>query len=73
MSNPWTKLVQEKFRLGRLTNPSFSLGQAMQSAKKVYKSGVSASAVVANTLKVKRNPHRHTLKRKKSSRGRKPK
>jgi hypothetical protein len=64
MSNPWTKLVQEKFRLGRLTNPSFSLGQAMQSAKKVYKTGVSASATVAKTLKGKRNQRRQTHKRK---------
>jgi hypothetical protein len=36
--SPWTKLVQDKFRLGRMTNPSYSLGQAMKAAKKVYKS-----------------------------------
>jgi hypothetical protein len=45
MANAWTKLVQEKFRLGRLSNPSFSLGEAMKSAKKVYKKGVELSAV----------------------------
>ena len=39
MSSPWTKLVQEKFRLGRLSNPSYSLKEAMKSAKKVYKKG----------------------------------
>jgi hypothetical protein len=43
MSNPWTKLVQEKFRLGRLNDPVFSLKQAMKSAKLVYKKGVSAA------------------------------
>lgn len=44
MANAWTKLVKEKFRLGRLSNPSFSLGEAMKSAKKVYKKGVAVGA-----------------------------
>ena len=43
MANAWTKLVKEKFRLGRLSNPSFSLGEAMKSAKKVYKKGVEVA------------------------------
>lgn len=46
MSNPWTKLVQEKFRLGRLNDPVFSLKQAMKSAKLVYKKGVSVARTV---------------------------
>lgn len=49
MANAWTKLVQEKFRLGRLSNPSFSLGEAMKSAKKVYKKGAELSAVSRKT------------------------
>ena len=63
MSNPWTKLVQEKFRLGRMTNPSYSLGQAMKSAKKVYKTGVSVSSDVSKSLGLRKSQS----KRRKSS------
>lgn len=54
MSNPWTKLVQEKFRLGRLTDPAYSLGQAMKAAKKVYKKGVSVSKVCTKKIRGKK-------------------
>ena len=37
MGSPWNDLVKEKFRLGRMINPKYSLKQAMKSAKKVYK------------------------------------
>jgi hypothetical protein len=39
MPNAWNALVKEKFKLGRLGNPAYSLGEAMKSAKKVYKKG----------------------------------
>jgi hypothetical protein len=35
----WIDLVKEKFRLGRTINPKYSLKQAIQAAKKVYKKG----------------------------------
>lgn len=56
MSNPWTKLVQEKFRLGRMTNPAYSLGQAMKSAKKVYKTGVDVSSNVSKSFSARKTP-----------------
>ena len=66
MSNPWTKLVQEKFRLGRMSNPVYSLKQAMKSAKQVYKKGVhNVSSVVSNTRKRRRSTkHRRTKGRR---------
>lgn len=69
MSNPWTKLVQEKFRLGRLSQPNFSLGQAMKSAKQVYKKGVSATSTLTRSL----NPRKRKggrSKKQRRSRGR---
>jgi hypothetical protein len=47
MANPWTTLVQQKFRLGRMTNPAYNLGQAMKAAKKVYKKGIEVSGAAA--------------------------
>lgn len=62
MSNPWTKLVQEKFRLGRMSNPVYSLKQAMKSAKQVYKKGVSS--VVSSTRKKRRSTKQRRTKGK---------
>jgi hypothetical protein len=64
MANAWTKLVQEKFRLGRLSNPSFSLGEAMKSAKKVYKKGVELSAdVVSRKTRGRKSRRKHSKTR----------
>jgi len=51
MANPWTRLVKEKFRLGRLSNPAYSLREAMKSAKKVYKKGVEIGAVAIRSTR----------------------
>ncbi len=46
MGNPWTDLVKETFRLGKQTDVTFSLKDAMIKAKKVYKKGaVSLSSI----------------------------
>jgi hypothetical protein len=39
MPNAWNMLVKQKFKIGRLGNPAYSLGDAMKSAKKVYQKG----------------------------------
>lgn len=39
MGNPWTDLVKKTFRLGKQTDASYSLKEAMVEAKKVYKKG----------------------------------
>jgi hypothetical protein len=59
MANAWTRLVKEKFRLGRLSNPSFSLGEAMKSAKKVYKKGVEISADVVRKTRGRKSRGKH--------------
>ena len=69
MATEWNKLVQEKFRLGRLSNPAFSLKQAMKAAKKVYKKGKAVSAKVVKPFakrskKAKRSRKRQTRRRK---------
>ena len=63
MANAWTKLVKEKFRLGRLSNPSFSLGEAMKSAKKVYKKGVELSADVVRTTRGRKRKSKNSKTR----------
>ena len=65
----WTKLVQEKFRLGRMTNPSYSLGEAMKAAKKVYKKGKDVTAKVVKPFSKKRHSKRRNTRRKRRTRG----
>lgn len=80
MSTPWMKLVQEKLRSGRLTNPKYSLSEAMKAAKKVYKKGIDVSAPILKKFskkmmskknKQKKASRRKTRSRRKSSRRRK--
>jgi hypothetical protein len=68
--SPWTKLVQEKFRLGRMTNPSYSLGEAMKAAKKVYKKGKDVTAKAVKPFSKKRRSKRRNTRRKRRTRGR---
>lgn len=68
--SPWTKLVQEKFRLGRMTNPSYSLGEAMKAAKKVYKKGKDVTAKVVKPFSKKKRSKRRNTRRKRRTRGR---
>ena len=67
MANPWTKLVQEKFRLGRMTNNAYTLKEAMKSAKLVYK---SASATVSKTIGKKRKSRGGKTPKRKSRKSR---
>ena len=60
MANPWTTLVQQKFRLGRMTNPAYNLGQAMQAAKKVYKKGNELTGAKTRGKKRKSGKKRKT-------------
>lgn len=68
MANAWTRLVKEKFRLGRISNPSFTLGEAMESAKKVYKKGVEMSAKAGRTTSRRKRGGKRTKKARKGSR-----
>ena len=68
--SPWTKLVQEKFRLGRMSNPSYSLGEAMKAAKKVYKNGKVVTAKVVKPFSKKRRSKRRNTRKKRRTRGR---
>jgi len=68
--SPWTKLVQDKFRLGRMTNPSYSLGQAMKAAKKVYKKSKVVTAKVVKPFSKKRHIKRRNTKKRRRTRGR---
>lgn len=61
MPNAWNLLVKEKFKLGRLGNPAYSLGDAMKSAKKVYKKG----SQFVQTLRSKPSRKRRTRKSRK--------
>ena len=67
MANSWTRLVKEKFRLGRLSNPAYTLGEAMKSAKKVYKKGVEISAIAIRSTRGRKKGGKHSRK----TRGRK--
>lgn len=60
MPNEWNKLVKEKFKMGRLGNPAYSLGDAMKSAKKVYKKG---SELVKSLSKKKRGSRRRRTRK----------
>lgn len=56
----WIDLVKEKFRLGRTINPKYSLKQAIQSAKKVYKKSKTAKkalpkAIVGSTKRMRKS------------------
>ena len=64
--NNWTKLVKEKFDLGRKHNKSYSLGDAMKAAKKVYKKGSSSlkSAVSRMSRRSSRSKKSKTFKRR---------
>lgn len=64
MGSDWNNLVKEKFRVGRMLNPKYSLKQAMKAAKKVYKKSVKA---VKGIKAVK--PSRRVSKRVRKSRG----
>ena len=69
MGSPWNDLVKEKFRLGRMINPKYSLKQAMKSAKKVYKKTKKALPVLKKSIN---NATRgRGKKRRRRSRGRK--
>ena len=64
MPTEWTNLVKEKFRVGRLTNPKYSLMEAMKAAKKVYKKTKDVATIM--TKKVRRKSKGKTGKRGKS-------
>lgn len=42
MGSDWNNLVKEKFRVGRMLNPKYSLKQAMKAAKTVYRKSAKA-------------------------------
>jgi hypothetical protein len=63
--NAWSTLVQEKFRLGRILNPKYSLSQAMKSAKKVYKK--TTPLIKSFTMKKKGTRAKGKRKRNKKS------
>jgi hypothetical protein len=60
MPNAWNLLVKQKFKMGRLGNPAYSLGDAMKSAKKVYKKG---SELVKSLSKKKRGSRRRRTRK----------
>ena len=66
----WNDLVKEKFRLGRMVNPKYSLMQAMKAAKKVYKK-VSATQTSKKSRKAGPRKSRGRRTRGRKSRGRK--
>jgi hypothetical protein len=68
--SPWTKLVQEKFRLGRMTNPTYNLGQAMKAARKVYKKGKYVTAKLVKPISKKRRSKKRFTKKRRSRRRR---
>lgn len=70
MGSPWNDLVKEKFRLGRMINPKYSLKQAMKSAKKVYKKTKKALPVLKKKLN-NTTRGRGKNRRRRKSRGRK--
>lgn len=70
MGSPWNDLVKEKFRLGRMINPKYSLKQAMKSAKKVYKKTKKALPVLKKKLN-SATRGRGKNRRRRNSRGRK--
>lgn len=64
--NNWTKLVKEKFDLGRMNNKSYSLGDAMKAAKKVYKKGSASikSTVSRMSRRSKKSKRSKTMRRR---------
>lgn len=69
MKTEWSKLVTEKFRVGRLVNPKYSLMQAMKEAKKVYKkSAPVAQKLTRKLMGKKKSGKRRTGKRKSGKR-----
>ena len=59
----WTNLVKEKFRLGRMVNPTYSLKQAMKSAKKVYRTTVSSNATSAKKTTSRKSSSKKTRRK----------
>jgi hypothetical protein len=48
MATEWNKLVKKTYDLGKMSNPAYTLGDAMKNAKKVYK---NTSTIVSNITK----------------------
>lgn len=63
--NNWTKLVKEKFALGRSGNKAYTLGDAMKAAKKVYKKGsASIKSTVSRMSRRRKSKKSKTMKRR---------
>lgn len=70
LMSSWNDLVKEKFRLGRMVNPKYSLMQAMKAAKKVYKK-VSATQTSKKSRKAGPRKSKGRKSRGRKTRGRK--
>ena len=58
----WNDLVKKTFKQGKAKNPSYSLGDAMKDAKKIYKTSSSTMSNVVENMK----PMKKTRKTRKS-------
>lgn len=70
MATEWTKLVKEKFRLGRMVNPKFSLMQAMKEAKKVYRSTNNVASRITQKARKSRGKKARKSRAKRSRKSR---
>jgi hypothetical protein len=67
----WIDVVKEQFRLGKKTNPAYSLKNAMSDAKPLYNS--LKKGVAAQTVKVRKVFRKKTKKRRFRKKGTKKK
>ena len=65
MATEWNKLVKKTYDLGKVSNPSYTLGDAMKNAKKVYNNSgkIFNNITKGRVQKGKRTKRRHGRRR----------